>query len=71
VNLTCYTNGHKLRAEDAIGGIFTRIWMSILQLASCDALLGRNKVRLDATDLFDSADTRIVRDEISENPTNL
>jgi len=45
--------------------------MSILQLASCDALLGRNKVRLDATDLFDSADTRIVRDEISENPTNL
>jgi len=45
--------------------------VAILQLAGCDALLGRNEVRLDATDLFDSADTRIFRDEISENPTNL
>lgn len=45
--------------------------MAILQLAGCNALLGRDKVRLYATDLFDSAGRSIFRNEISENPTNL
>lgn len=45
--------------------------MTILQLARCNALLGCEEVRLDATDLFDSAHTSILCDEISKNPANL